>query len=844
MTEIKDEGVAKAVAPVTPDDWKPKASQVWTITDKDYSELCRVSSDVHVFITKDEHFVTVDTPSSYYEFDCVAQHEFARHIEVGNHIIFEDDENFIHDMTMRKVTLDTKSVRTRVYCENGGMDLNNEFATAFKAPAQPQTLEWYLNSAGNPLYDTPIKLTVNELADQKRTLSNDSNDTKQLQRLITLTNAFGDAEYRLHAKLANGGRTLPVLQQNLEIKKRLGYDIANTFLIDDYNLKQLTAESDITELTTAIYPLGSEKDGKYIDITNIVYDDGTYFSLKGENFIKNRVARDEWSYLRDLTAKDGRGYIVRRYSYDTDNAQTLFNRALTELKKYDHLTTAYEATGRIMSARLGDTIMIATHKTPKPIYLKSRVIQKKISYVDEHATQYILGQFQVQVSNISKKLQDIQDTVNSAVSRYTWIRYADDASGGGMSPLPAGKKYIGIAYNMPTALASDNPNDYTWSKFVGEDGHQGVDGKDGTTKYMWLKYADNIQGGGMSDLPDGKLYIGFAYNKDTPTESNNPQDYAWSAMFSEDAYKDLEQKIAGVPVTSVQGTEPSDPKAGDNWFQTDVNGKVIGFKIWDDTTKSWLPRQIDQDILVINKLVAVDIEGSTITGSTIQNSFDNWQAEGALLDGVVKLEGAQIRSDYHVDGNATQTGWWYINPSNFNIRKNFPGGNPLSNVSLDSNALTFNYNPTSQGSFKYTGTLALNDLISHQITVNVKVSPGGSSDTIAVTLSRFGKVVVASIGRSIKSGWAAGENVQAAVTGGGSSGNTIPIYYRPSAEITMLVNRNTSSDIRDPFFLHWNANGQVRYTNELSGVPNGSAAVVSGACSWIVPATMSSPPLT
>lgn len=647
MSDTKTVGIAKQVAPVTPDDWKPKASQVWTITDKDYNELCRISSDVHIFITKDEHFVTVDTPSSYYEFDCVTQHEFAQYVEVGNHIIFEDDENYVHDMTMRKVTFDTKSVRTRVYCENGGMDLNNEFAGSFPAPAQPQTLSWYLNSARNPLYDSPIKITVNELSEQKRILSNDSNDTRQLQRLITLTNAFGGAEYRLHAKLANGGRTLPVLQQNLELRKRLGYDIANTFLIDDYNLKQLTAESDITELSTAICPLGSEKDGVVTDITSIVYDDGIYWSPQGDNFIYNRQARDEWSYLRDLQGKDKRGYIVRRYSYDTDDKQTLFNRALTELKKYDHLTTAYEATGRIMSARLGDTIMIATHKTPKPIYLKSRVIQKKISYVNEHATQYILGQFQVQVSNMSRKLQDLQETVNLAVSRYTWIRYANDASGGGMSSFPAGKKYIGIAYNMPTAVASDNPNDYTWSKFVGEDGHQGVDGKDGTTKYMWLKYADNIQGGGMSDDPNGKLYIGFAYNKDTPTESNKPQDYSWSAMYDEDALEEIQKKVDSIVYSVTSISEPKNPVVGQAWWRQDANDtdKIIGYFVWDG--KKWQPQTVQQSILNIIELNAVKIYGSEITGTTINgskftNTFSYELTSGAKVTGVFNIENGAI----------------------------------------------------------------------------------------------------------------------------------------------------------------------------------------------------------
>lgn len=52
-------------------------------------------------------------------------------------------------------------------------------------------------------------------------------------------------------------------------------------------------------------------------------------------------------------------------------------------------------------------------------------------------------------------------------------------------------------------------------------------GPKGDTRYMWVKYADDEQGNGMSDNPAGKKYIGFAFNKDTETPSDNPSDYKW-----------------------------------------------------------------------------------------------------------------------------------------------------------------------------------------------------------------------------------------------------------------------------------------------------------------------------
>lgn len=112
---------------------------------------------------------------------------------------------------------------------------------------------------------------------------------------------------------------------------------------------------------------------------------------------------------------------------------------------------------------------------------------------------------------------------------YTWIRYADDAQGNGMSNDPTGKAFIGFAYNKDTATESDNPADYAWSDIKGEQGVKGDKGEDGTQYYTWIKYSDNADGSGMYDTPKSTTqYIGIAVNKTSPTESNTPTDYTWS----------------------------------------------------------------------------------------------------------------------------------------------------------------------------------------------------------------------------------------------------------------------------------------------------------------------------
>ena len=104
------------------------------------------------------------------------------------------------------------------------------------------------------------------------------------------------------------------------------------------------------------------------------------------------------------------------------------------------------------------------------------------------------------------------------VTYYTWIKYADDANGNGMSQYPDDKKYIGIANNKTTASESDDPDDYQWSLIKGEDGK---------TSYFHVKYAPNGNptAAEMKETPD--VYIGTYVDFSEP-DSDDPDDYTWS----------------------------------------------------------------------------------------------------------------------------------------------------------------------------------------------------------------------------------------------------------------------------------------------------------------------------
>lgn len=154
---------------------------------------------------------------------------------------------------------------------------------------------------------------------------------------------------------------------------------------------------------------------------------------------------------------------------------------------------------------------------------------------------------------------------------YTWLKYADTPTSG-MSDLPNGKKYIGLAYNQETQEESTIYSAYTWSLIQGEQGVTGPKGADGKQLYTWIKYGTTLTGNNMSDDPLDKPYIGIAYNKDTAVESNQPNDYTWSLIKGEQGPKGEN--------AAIQSNQPPSDKTK-LWMDTSLTPAIL--KQWSGT---------------------------------------------------------------------------------------------------------------------------------------------------------------------------------------------------------------------------------------------------------------------
>lgn len=195
------------------------------------------------------------------------------------------------------------------------------------------------------------------------------------------------------------------------------------------------------------------------------------------------------------------------------------------------------------------------------------IVGKAVYRFEAMEGEKLRGYYEVTVSNV-----DDGAPGSPGKSYYTWIKFADDGLGNGMSDYPDGKQYMGIAYNKETLEESNNARDYQWARITGE-GIPGPPGDNGVTYYTWVRYADDLYGSGMSDDPNGKYYIGLAFNKESPTESNNPQDYQWSKYRGDDGIPGSDGHDGKTTYFHVKYSAIPNPYY---WDMTETPSKYIG----------------------------------------------------------------------------------------------------------------------------------------------------------------------------------------------------------------------------------------------------------------------------
>lgn len=111
-------------------------------------------------------------------------------------------------------------------------------------------------------------------------------------------------------------------------------------------------------------------------------------------------------------------------------------------------------------------------------------------------------------------LQNGKDGI-PADSKYIWVKYSQNANGVPLTDDPTGAVYIGIAYNKDSIEESNNPDDYSWSKILGDKGEDAYTIILSNENISFsVSYEDNLAIGDQSFTTDVRVFYGATERDD------------------------------------------------------------------------------------------------------------------------------------------------------------------------------------------------------------------------------------------------------------------------------------------------------------------------------------------
>ena len=458
--------------------------------------------------------------------------------EAGNYLLRSDgDLNEFY--TIIEVEVDTKEQTVYLYAEDAGMDLLNEVCPAYEATAN-HDVAWYIKRY---TADSGFEIGINEVPDLVKKLKFASEQTAT-ERLTEIAEGFGGFE--ISYSFAIHG--MEVTHKYINIYQERGKDVADQLRLNQ-DIDRIITKMSVANLATALSCTGGTPKGKKDPITlqGYTYDDGDFY-VDGK-LLKSRQAVAQWSrYAWEVTdASDWQGHHIRQYTYNTTSQATLCSKAIKELKKLRQMEVNYEVEINNLpeGIRIGDRINIVDDGGA--LYLSARILKLETSICDQKQTA-TLGEYLLKGSGISAKVEELAEKFAAMADRtlYTWIAYADDAQGNGISLDPEGKPYLGTAVNQTEEVADiSNPSVFAWSKVqgpkgeTGETGAQGAQGEQGPPGEPGDTGAQGPQGEPGAQGPQGekgvdvtatcRYYLLQASNLSAPDKpTKKPPGGSWS----------------------------------------------------------------------------------------------------------------------------------------------------------------------------------------------------------------------------------------------------------------------------------------------------------------------------
>ncbi len=411
-------------------------------------------------ISQDKTLEDVDTGVNSFEciltWDDDTRSEIEQGIVAGNYILKQSDTQYDSLYQIIETESDTKAQEISLYAEDAGLDLLNTLCPA--VTLTNKTIDEMLT------YFIPNDWSINVQDAPTTTKSNEWDGTSTCTERLRSVVGLWDCELYYSFRIEQ----LQVKEKILNVVQKRGLQEAIPQLRLNYDIDRIITKTSIADLVTALAVTGGTPEGSDtpIDLKNYTYNytdpvTGDIYTVdKPTGQMRNLTAMDRWS-----SAIDQDGLWVGEYSFDTTDKSILAGQARAELQRLCYPAVNYEVDFATLpeDAQIGDRVNIIDDDGG--LYLEARLLQIETCEADDTKTATI-GEYLLKASGISDKVQALAEEVAGLAditSTYTWVAYADDNTGSGISLNPAGKAYIGIAVNKDTPVVDiTDPSVFSW----------------------------------------------------------------------------------------------------------------------------------------------------------------------------------------------------------------------------------------------------------------------------------------------------------------------------------------------------------------------------------------------
>lgn len=337
------------------------------------------------------------------------------YFQPGNYIVFKDKYNIVRMYTIMSLNgEDELTIET----EDCGLDLLNHLVGSWSSKGHSTKIEDIVKST---LYGTGWSyelhndnLAARDLNLEAKIIEYSGTDTvlKRLQDICASYNVemYFDIKFDGLKVIKQTVHILDSITQNKHISKRY---------INDIDLISTTVDKSIKNLYTAVRPINGG-----VTIEPIVYDDGDFFTKKGDQYIYARTANKLWSRFKPIndSITDFDGYIYSEYSGNSDNPEALFEEGLANLKENSIIQLSYQAKVVDMNAQLGDYIQLVDRNKKDAVYLTARVTEVINHYTNSYDDECTISNYSLLKP---KPSSDVQNIVNE-IKKITLMKIKPD----------------------------------------------------------------------------------------------------------------------------------------------------------------------------------------------------------------------------------------------------------------------------------------------------------------------------------------------------------------------------------------------------------------------------------